>query len=204
MPEPSTLLLFCVSALALLVVPGPSVLFAVARTLDGGPRAGLLSVLGLETGALLHVAAAAFGLSALLASSPEAFTVVRYAGAAYLLCLGLSALRPAAPHRPEQRSRRGTSVFAQAVLVDLLNPKTALFFLAFLPQFVEPGAGTATSQILVLGSCFVVLAALTDGAYALAAALAAKRARRDDRARRRLQHASGLTYLLLGGLSVVA
>lgn len=195
MPAVDTLLLFAVSTLALLVVPGPSVLFVVARTVEHGRAAGLVSMLGVETGALVHVAVAAAGVSAVVASSPTALTVLRWAGGAYLLWLGAQALRrrDATPACGNARQATHASLFRQGVLVDLLNPKTALFFLSFLPGFVEPGHGAVALQVAVLGGCFVVLAALTDGAYALAAARVTRRVRRS-----RLATASAGTYGLLG------
>jgi threonine/homoserine/homoserine lactone efflux protein len=205
MPSLTTLALFAAATLALLAVPGPSVLYVVARTVEQGRSAGLISVLGLETGALIHVAAAAAGLSALVASSPTAFAVLRYGGAAYLLWLGIRTLRrnrafgpaglgPASPAR----------LFRDGVLVDLLNPKTALFFLAFLPGFVHDGAGPVAVQVAVLGLVFVALAALTDGAYALATARVRGRVRRGERSRRRLANASAGTYGVLGVLALAA
>jgi threonine/homoserine/homoserine lactone efflux protein len=198
MPVPDTLLLFAVSTLAILVVPGPSVMFVVARTLEHGRAAGLVSMAGVETGALVHVAVASAGLSALVASSPAALTMLRWVGGAYLLWLGAQAIRR--HHRassrpaPVPRSR----LFRQGLLVDLLNPKTALFFLAFLPGFVDTARGPAATQVAVLGLCFVALATLTDGAYALAAARLSRRATGG----RRMARASAGTYGLLGVLAL--
>jgi threonine/homoserine/homoserine lactone efflux protein len=197
MPSLPTLALFAVSTLALLAVPGPSVLYVVARTIEQGRTAGLISVLGLETGALIHVAAAAAGLSALVASSPAAFAVLRYGGAAYLLWLGVRTLRrrradAGEPLAPASRAR----LFRDGVMVDLLNPKTALFFLAFLPGFVHAGAGPVALQVAVLGLVFVLLAALTDGAYAIATARVSRRVRRG----RRIAVASAGAYGVLGVL----
>lgn len=195
MPTADTLLLFAVSTLALLVVPGPSVLFVVARTVEHGRTAGLISMLGVETGALVHVAVASAGVSALVASSPAALTALRWGGGAYLLWLGVQALRrrgamlAGAPSAPASHAK----LFRQGVLVDLLNPKTALFFLAFLPGFVQPGHGPVALQVGILGLCFVALATLTDGAYALASARVSRRVRRS-----RLAAASAGTYGLLG------
>ena len=195
MPAADTLLVFSLSTLVLLAIPGPSVLFVVARTVEHGRAAGLVSMLGVETGALVHVAVAAAGVSALVASSPTALTVLRWAGGAYLLWLGAQALRrrravlAGAPAAHASHAR----LFRQGVLVDLLNPKTALFFLAFLPGFVERGQGPVALQVVVLGSCFVALAAITDGAYALAAARISRRVRGS-----RLAAASAGTYGLLG------
>ena len=168
MPDVSTLALFVAAALVLLIVPGPSVLYIVARSVEGGRTAGLVSVLGVQTGALVHIAFAALGISAILASSALAFSVVKWLGAAYLVWLGLRRIfgRDEAEDvavEPERLSR----VFSQGVVVNTFNPKTALFFLAFLPQFVDPARGAAWTQILLLGATFVALALCSDGLYAL-------------------------------------
>jgi threonine/homoserine/homoserine lactone efflux protein len=158
MTDPSTLALFMLASLALAVVPGPAVLYIVAQSVDQGRFAGLVSALGIGTGGLVHVVAATIGLSSLLASSATAFTVVKYAGAAYLV--GDESARP-----PRARRR----IFRDGVVVNVLNPKTALFFLAFLPQFVDPDAGAAPLQILGLGLLFVAIAFCSDSVWALAA-----------------------------------
>jgi threonine/homoserine/homoserine lactone efflux protein len=202
-PLLSTLLLFAASALVLLAVPGPSVLYVVARTVEQGRTAGLVSVLGLETGALLHVAAAAAGLSALVASSPTAFGALRYSGAAYLLWLGVRTLRRNRAGAPAALVPKAHGrLFRDGVLVDLLNPKTALFFLAFLPGFVHEGHGPVALQAVALGLVFVALAAVTDGAYALVAARVSRRARRGGKGGRRVARASGGTYGVLGVLAL--
>lgn len=205
MPSSATLLVFATATLALLAVPGPSVIFVVARTLEHGRAAGLVSVLGIETGALVHVLAATTGISALIAASPAAMTALRWGGGLYLVVLGVRALlaqrrRAAGAHDGgEPRDAAGPRVtrrrlFAQGVLVDLLNVKTALFFLAFLPQFVDPGQGPVAMQTLALGLVFVVLALLSDGLYAL---LAAKIG-----GGRRTALASGGAYVGLGTLAL--
>jgi threonine/homoserine/homoserine lactone efflux protein len=199
MPALDTLLLFAVSTLAILVVPGPSVMFVVARTLEHGRVAGLVSMAGVETGALIHVAIAAAGLSALVASSPGAVTALRWVGAAYLLWLAVQALRRHHPTGPPPAPVPNMRLFRAGLLVDLLNPKTALFFLAFLPGFVDTARGPAATQIAALGLCFVALAALTDGAYALAAARLGRRAIGG----RGLARVSGGTYGALGMLAIV-
>jgi threonine/homoserine/homoserine lactone efflux protein len=170
-PGPSTLALFAVAALALAVVPGPAVLYIVARSVDQGRLAGLVSALGISVGSLVHVVAATIGLSSLLASSATAFTVVKYAGAAYLIFLGIRRLmmREQLENEVMRAPRSRRRLFADGVVVNVLNPKTALFFVAFLPQFVEPGQGMATLQILVLGLLFTLIALCSDSAWALAA-----------------------------------
>jgi threonine/homoserine/homoserine lactone efflux protein len=159
--ETTALLTYLVAALALVVAPGPGQALVVARTLEGGTRAGLWTGLGLEIGTLAHTVAAAFGLSAILATSATAFAVLKYAGAAYLVVLGVLALRNARRAAPPAvataRSRDGGRLVAHAAMTGILNPKVALFFLAFLPQFVDPAHGAVLAQFLVLG---VLLAAI--------------------------------------------
>lgn len=174
MPEPSTLLLFAVSAAALVLIPGPNLVYIVTRSIEAGRRAGIASMLGVEAGTLVHVTAAAVGLSALLASSAVAFEVVRWAGVAYLVYLGVRALHSdetAEIARPAGLRRS----FAEGMLVNPLNPKVSVFFLAFLPQFVDPDRGAAGTQILVLGAVFLVIASLLDLLYVLAAGLIGRR-----------------------------
>jgi threonine/homoserine/homoserine lactone efflux protein len=203
-PAP-TLALFAAASAALAVTPGPAVLYIVARSVHQGRRAGALSALGVATGGLVHVAAAAAGLSALLVSSAAAFTAVRWAGAAYLVWIGIRTLRagdagdvatpPPAP---------GGRVFAQGAVVNVLNPKTALFFLAFLPQFVDPARGGVTLQILLLGLVFIVVAMTSDMAYVLLAGTFARRAGRSARSRRAARLVSGGVYLALGAGAALA
>lgn len=165
---------FVLAALALLLTPGPAVLYIVARSLDQGRRAGLVSVLSIEVGNSVHVLAATLGLSALLLSSALAFSIVKYLGAAYLIYLGLRRLLARDPVQQaagfQQQSLR--RIFRQGVIVAILNPKTALFFLAFLPQFVDPSQGSMTAQLLTLGGLFVLMAVVTDSLYALLAGTA--------------------------------
>jgi threonine/homoserine/homoserine lactone efflux protein len=206
MLDASTLMMFIAATAAVLVVPGPSVLFIVARTLEHGRRGGVVSMLGVEAGALLHVAAATVGVSALVASSPGALLVVKLAGAGYLLVLGVRALRRsgdvALPSGGPASPTTGR-LFRQGLLVDALNPKTTMFFLAFLPQFVDPAAGDVAAQTLVLGLCFLALATLSDGGYALAAGAVAERLRRSEAARTRMRRASGAAYVGLGALAAL-
>ena len=167
----SNLPVFLLAALILLLTPGPAVLYIVARSLDQGRLIGLVSVLSIEVGNSVHVLAAALGLSAVLLSSALAFSIVKYLGAAYLIYLGLRRLLTHAPLQEatgfQQQSLR--RVFRQGVIVAVLNPKTALFFLAFLPQFVDPTKGSVTVPLLTLGGLFVAMAVITDSLYALLA-----------------------------------
>jgi threonine/homoserine/homoserine lactone efflux protein len=173
MLEPSRLPLFLLASLVLLLTPGPAVMYIVARSIDQGRPAGLVSVLSIETGNFFHVLAATFGLSALLMSSALAFSVVKYLGAAYLVYLGLRKLlqraQPAAQETAPAPQQGYRQIFSQGVVVAVLNPKTALFFLAFLPQFVDRAAGAVPLQMLTLGCIFVLMAIVSDGMYALLA-----------------------------------
>ena len=205
MPDPSTLLVFAAASLALLVVPGPAVVYIVTRSLTQGRTAGVVSMLGVQAGGLVHVGAAALGISAVIASSATAFAVVKYAGAAYLVYLGTrKLLRPAdAPLASIERRGHGR-LFREGVIVNILNPKTAIFFLAFLPQFVDPGRGSTAVQVTILGLLFILLALLSDGAYALAAGGLGNRLRRSAAVRRRLDRISGTVYVGLGAAAALS
>jgi threonine/homoserine/homoserine lactone efflux protein len=208
MPEASTFLLFAAASLAFLAIPGPSVFYIVTRSLAQGRRAGVTSMLGVQVGGLVHVAAAAFGVSALIASSAEAFTVVKYAGAAYLVYLGVRKLlskgEPDDAEDAERTPASMTRLFGHGVVVNVLTPKTALFFLAFLPQFVDPAAGPVAPQMLVLGVLLVGLGVLSDGTYALLAAHAGRRLRSTATARRLVDRLSGAVFVGLGLVAALA
>jgi threonine/homoserine/homoserine lactone efflux protein len=199
--DPTRLALFLGAALVLVVTPGPAVLYITARSMSQGVRAGLVSVLAIETGNLLLAVAAALGLAAVLASSAMAFSIVKLLGAAYLVFLGVRKLTsradPAAA-RSEAPPRRLRSVYVEGVMVAVLNPKTALFFLAFLPQFVHPAVGYVPAQMLLLGLVFVALALLSDGAYALLAGTAGRWLWRHPRFVRGERYVSGTVYIGLG------
>ena len=170
MPTLANLLAFGVSSVLLLVIPGPAVTYIVNRSVADGRPVALASVAGLELGNFFHVLAASAGLSAVLATSATAFTVVKWVGAAYLIAVGLKTLAT----RPDQLTGDATHVsyrraFTQGVVINIFNPKVALFFLSFLPQFIDPDRGPAWVQSLVLGSLFVLLGCITDGAWAFLA-----------------------------------
>jgi threonine/homoserine/homoserine lactone efflux protein len=171
MPDLSKLPLFFLASIVLLLTPGPAVLYIIARSLNQGRVAGLVSVLSIELGNMFHVAAATLGLSALLFSSPWAFMAVKYLGAAYLVYLGLHQflLHKKSPQGTGLKPQSLCRVFSQGVIVAVFNPKTALFFLAFLPQFVNPTQGQVAGQMLALGCIFVLMAIVSDGLYALLA-----------------------------------
>ena len=205
-PDTSNLLVFVVAALALLLVPGPAVLYVVARSINQGRRAGLASVLGIHVGTLVHIAAATVGLSALIASSAVAFTAVKIAGAVYLVGLGLWTLfsRRAEPEVALGGERNLRRAFAQGIVVNVLNPKTALFFLAFLPQFLDQGASHPAVQIAVLGLLFALLGLVTDSAWALAAGTAGGLLRRSTRFVRAQRYVTGTVYIGLGVVTAFA
>jgi len=209
MPDLTLWGLFVAASLVLLLTPGPAVLYIVARSVQQGRTAGLASVIGIHLGTTVHITAAAVGLSALLVSSALAFAVVRYAGAAYLILLGIRALLDrggtdpagAAAARPPARAGR---TFRQAFGVGIANPKVALFFLAFLPQFVSPAAGSATLQVLVLGLVFLAVATVLDLGWALLAGWLAGCLRRHPALLRRQRFATGPVYLGLGAYAAGA
>jgi threonine/homoserine/homoserine lactone efflux protein len=195
-PDPTAIWLFCGAALALLAIPGPAVLYVVVQSAEQGRRAGLASVGGIHVGSLVHVAAATAGLSALIVASAVAFSVVKYAGAAYLVYLGIRKLLERRPAERLERSREPLRrSFLRGIAVNVLNPKTALFFLAFLPQFVDPDRGAVWSQVLVLGLLFVALGLVSDSLYAVAAGTVGGLLRRRRTA---LRYGSGLVYIGLG------
>jgi threonine/homoserine/homoserine lactone efflux protein len=202
-PTWSTLLLFLLATAVLVAVPGPNHLYIVSRAVSQGRGAGLASAAGVETGTLIYSAAAAGGLAALIASSATAYAVVRYLGLAYLVFLGVRALRrdqgpalgepPAAVPLPR--------VFAEGVLVNVLNPKVALFFVAFLPQFVDPARGPVAVQIGLLGVLMASIVLISDVAYALAGGSLGGLLNRRPEFLRRQRYLSAAIYL---GLGVVA
>ena len=205
MPTTSTLALFGLAALALLVIPGPAVVYIVTRSIHQGRAAGLVSVLGVATGSLVHVAAAALGLSAVLMSSAVAFEVVKIGGAAYLIWLGIRTLRDRGDDDlPEETGpARLSRAYVQGVVVNVLNPKTALFFLAFLPQFVDPAAGRPAPQMLILGALFVTLGILSDGTYALVASRLGAWLRARPTFARNRRYVSGAVYITLGAVAAL-
>jgi threonine/homoserine/homoserine lactone efflux protein len=206
MPDPSRLALFVGAALLLLVVPGPSVLYIVTQSVSHGRRAGIASVAGITTGTLVHIVAATVGLSALLASSALAFDVVKYLGAAYLILVGLRRLA-GLERRGEGRVARSRSLsrlYRQGIVVNVLNPKTALFFLAFLPQFVDSTRGAAWAQILLLGLLFAALGFLSDGAWALVAGTLGERLRRSTSFPQVQRYVSGSVFVGLGAVAALS
>jgi threonine/homoserine/homoserine lactone efflux protein len=187
---------------ALLVIPGPAVLYVVVQGAEQGRRVGLASVAGIHLGTLVHVGAATVGLSALIVASSLAFNVVKYAGAAYLIYVGIRKLL--GRDEADQVGRRRESLrraFVRGAVVNVLNPKTALFFLALLPQFVDTDRGGVWSQALVLGLAFVALGLVSDSLYAVTAGTVGDLLRRRRRA---LRYGSGVVFIGLGTLAALA
>ena len=194
--------LFGLAALALLAIPGPAVLYIVYQSAEQGRRVGLASVAGVHLGTLVHVAAASAGLSALIVASSLAFSVVKYAGAGYLVYLGIRKLLERNEEtRIERRREPLRRAFMRGMIVNALNPKTALFFLAFLPQFVAPDRGGVWSQALVLGFVFVGLGLVTDSLYALVAGTVGGLLRRRRNA---VRYGSGIVFIALGATAALA
>jgi threonine/homoserine/homoserine lactone efflux protein len=198
-PGAANIGLFVSAALVLLLIPGPAVLYIIGRSMERGRLAGVVSVLGITTATLVHVAAATLGLSTVLASSALAFSIVKYAGAAYLIWLGLKKIFSRAEANGDDASLTRVShgrLYREGFIVNLLNPKTALFFLAFLPQFVEVERGHVAVQIAFLGLLFASLGLITDGCYAVAAGTAGGWLKRTRAYLRFERYVSG--FLLIG------
>ena len=199
MPSTHAFTVFIPAALVLLAIPGPAVLYIITTSVEGGRRHGLLSVSGVHIGSLVHIAAAVAGLSALIVSSAIAFSTVKYVGAAYLVFVGVRKwLERDDPVEAQARPpRSGRRVFTQGVVVNVLNPKTALFFLAFLPQFIDRDR-TVWTQIAVLGLVWVGLGLVSDGAYALAGGTIGGVFRRRRKA---VRYTSGAIFVGLGAVA---
>ena len=170
MPDIGSIITFGIASVALLLIPGPAVIYILNRSVSDGREVGLAAVAGLELGNMVHVVAASAGLSAVLATSATAFNTMKWLGAGYLVFVGVRTLLM----RPPTMSGDSTSVtlkrsFTQGVVVNTLNPKVALFFVSYLPQFIDADKGAAWSQALVLGTVFVLIGCCTDGMYALTA-----------------------------------
>jgi len=200
MIESSRLYFFMGAALALLLIPGPAVLYITARSASQGRVAGLVSVLAIETANFMQAIAAALGLSAILLSSALAFDVVKYLGAAYLIYLGIRKLLASDNGAEDEVVRRESLalIYWQGFAVNILNPKTALFFFAFLPQFVDPTKGNITAQTLLLGAIFVGMAIITDSLYALLASSLARKLAGNWGFQKGQRYFAGLVYLGLG------
>lgn len=208
MPDAAHLIAFAVAATTIALIPGPAMLYVLARSLGGGREEGLRSTAGTGLGGLAHVAAAAAGLSAIIAASATAFTVVKYLGAAYLIWLGAKALLNRNHEAPSVAAggtaRPRSNALRQGALTEVLNPKTALFFLTFLPQFCQPENGPVAVQVLVLGTISVALNTLVDVVVAFAAGGISQRLRERPAMWRRQQVATGSILIGLGTYAALA
>lgn len=209
MPGPGVLAAFALVTFVLTATPGPGVLYVVGRSVGGGRRTGLASMLGIETGEAVYIVGAALGITALLATSALALSVLRYGGAAYLVLLGIRAWREGGDGArsdaeiDDGASRRGYwGAYGRGLIVQLLNPKVAVFFLAYFPQFVGPGPSVA-AQVAVLGAIYLTIAVVTDTCYVLLASWLADRLAGTARARRRRARVSALTYFALAAAALL-
>jgi len=205
MPEWSTLILFVMAASVLVFTPGPNTLYIIARSVDQGRRAGIVSSLGIEVGTMIHVLAAAFGISALLLTSALAFNVVKYAGAAYLVYLGIKTLlakeKPISEETPEEK--RLSRAFSQAIVVNVSNPKTAMFFFAFLPQFVDQARGSVAAQILIFGLIVVGVGFTSGSLYSFLAGTLGNFLRGNLKFLRAQRYFAGSVYIGLGAATAL-
>jgi threonine/homoserine/homoserine lactone efflux protein len=201
--DPRHFLLFFVAALLLAITPGPGIFYVLARSLAGGRREGMLSSFGTFVGGLFHVLAAALGISAILAASAVAFHTVKYAGAAYLVWLGIRMIRNeetiVSAYHPA-----AAGAFRQGILTEVLNPKTALFFLSFIPQFIAPERGHVFLQFVLLGAVSVLLNTAADLVVVVLAAPLERRLKSSVRFRRGQRVASGLGMIALGAYVALA
>ena len=205
MPDLNSLISFAVASVALLVIPGPAVIYIVNRSVADGRQIGLAAVVGLELGTFMHVLAATVGLSAILATSENAFNVVKYLGASYLVLIGLRTLT----RKPEAISTSASSMtqsqaFRQGFIINMLNPKIALFFLSFLPQFIDPNISSNARQSLILGSVFVLCGFVIDGVYALTASSLREVLVKGKALPFIQQYIAGVVFVLLGAAAALA
>ena len=205
MPDLNSLISFAVASVALLVIPGPAVIYIVNRSVADGRQIGLAAVVGLELGTFMHVLAATVGLSAILATSENAFNVVKYLGASYLVLIGLRTLT----RKPEAISTSASSMtqsqaFRQGFIINMLNPKIALFFLSFLPQFIDPNISSNARQSLILGSVFVLCGFVIDGIYALTASSLREVLVKGKALPFIQQYVAGVVFVLLGVAAALA
>jgi len=204
-PDLNSLISFAVASVALLVIPGPAVIYIVNRSVADGRQIGLAAVVGLELGTFMHVLAATVGLSAILATSENAFNVVKYLGASYLILIGMRTLT----RKPEAISTSASSMtqsqaFRQGFIINMLNPKIALFFLSFLPQFIDPNISSNARQSLILGSVFVLCGFVIDGVYALTASSLREVLVKGKALPFIQQYVAGVVFVLLGAAAALA
>lgn len=205
MPDPHDLVLVALASIVLVVVPGPAVVYILTRSISQGRMAGLVSAVGVNLGSSVHVLFAVAGISVILASSAAAFSIVKWAGVAYLIWLGYRTLTAADVSfaEPTMKPAALRRIFAQGVLVNILNPKVAMFFLAFIPQFVDTSRPDAALQSFVLGMTLVVIGLISDSVYALVGGAIGSLFRRRPNAARTTRRAAGVTYLALAGVAAV-
>jgi len=206
MPDPTTLFIVALASLALVVIPGPAVVYILTRSVSQGRNAGLVSALGVNVGSTVHVLAAVAGLSVLLANSATAYTTVKWAGVAYLAWIGFKTLRSSDGAFSEVAAEPTAlrRIFVQGVLVNVLNPKVAIFFLAFLPQFVDTSAPNAAVQTLILGLTLVTLGLISDSIYAVVGGSVGSFFRHKPTAARTSRIVAGSVYLGLAGIAAIA
>jgi threonine/homoserine/homoserine lactone efflux protein len=199
-PDGPTLVVFAIAAFVLLITPGPAVFYIVARSIDQGRIAGIVSTLGVGAGALVQVGAAALGVSAVLLSSALAFDILKYLGAAYLIYLGVRKflVRDELEQSRVLAPRTLARIFYDGVVVNVLNPKTALFFFAFLPQFVDISSGAVAAQIIFLGVLFVAMGIVSDGSYAVVAGTFGNWFKQNHRVLRAQRYLAGSVFIGLG------
>ena len=206
MPDTGVIALFAAATFVLTVTPGPGVLYVVGRAVGGGRRAGFASMLGIETGEAVYIAGAALGITALLATSAIALSVLRYIGAAYLVLLGIRAWRerdePQAGDHGGGTGHGHWGAYGRGLIVQLLNPKVAVFFVAYFPQFIRAGQ-PAAPQVLTLGAIYLAIAVGVDASYVLLAAWVTERIGDSERARRRRARASAVTYFALAAIALL-
>lgn len=200
MADLDVLLAFAAAALAFAYMPGPALLFTAAQTAARGRRAGWIAVIGIHTGCYVHVFAATFGLAALFHAVPVAYTVMKFAGAAYLVFLGLQLAFSPGGATPDAAAPRPTAtLFRDSVIVEIFNPKAALFFLAFLPQFVDPaGSLPVWTQLLILGTIVNLTFSSADAVCVLAADRVMRAARGSRRVQDALRRIGGAALVGLG------
>jgi threonine/homoserine/homoserine lactone efflux protein len=203
MPSASLMAVFAVATFVLTATPGPGVLYVVGRSVGDGRRSGFASMLGIETGEAAYIAATALGITALLAASPVALSVLRYGGACYLVLLGIRAWREKPGEGPaDSGSSRGHwGSYGRGLVVQLLNPKVAVFFLAYFPQFIRPGE-PVVPQVLLLGAIYLAICVSVDSCYVLLSSWLADRLARSERAQRRRAKVSAVTYFALAAAAL--
>ena len=203
--DTSSIILFLSAAFFVLVVPGPAVIYITTRSLDQGTKAGIVSTIGIAFGSVIHVGFAAFGLSAILVTSAYAFAIIKFAGAAYLIYLGITKLfsKTKFDFEKEKIQKSNSKMFVEGMLVNLLNPKTALFFFSFLPQFADAANGSIALQIFILGMIFVLMGLVSDSLYAIVAGTFQKYILTHPRILNIQKYVTGSIYILLGAVTAL-